>query len=196
MFIYTGTSQFDIGKGFGEYEYDFFTIDGENDFSSLIDYYRTQLKRFNYFLDGYSMLEDNKELSPAVKQAMKSHNANISLTFYASDMGIKHLTVNRKVSKDVYSIHIFDFFHFVVDKAPVYFNKGRVYQRNNYHTAAIAYYTHAIILNPNSVDTYINRGYSYKEKGDIDSARNDFVKAMELDPDDANIQEMIDALGD
>jgi len=59
MFEYKATEEFDIGSGFGVYEYDFFTINGEDDFWELMNHYITVYRRFNYFFDSYKTVENN-----------------------------------------------------------------------------------------------------------------------------------------
>jgi hypothetical protein len=39
MLEYKGTDEVDVGAGYGVLEYDFFTINGEKEFWSLINYY-------------------------------------------------------------------------------------------------------------------------------------------------------------
>ena len=42
--------------------------------------------------------------------------------------------------------------------------------------------TKAIELNPKNSEAYYERGVSYKQKGQMDLAKKDFDKAIELDP--------------
>ena len=49
--------------------------------------------------------------------------------------------------------------------------------------AKIRYYTDAIRLDPNFVEAYNNRGRSYMDKREFDSAVADFTEAIRIDPD-------------
>ncbi len=55
---------------------------------------------------------------------------------------------------------------------------------------AIADYSQAIALNPQSAKAYYNRAFAWTNKGDEESAVKDFVTALRLDPSvaDLNIQ--------
>jgi hypothetical protein len=129
MWDYKGTYKFDIGAGYGELEYDFFTINNDEDFSSLIDYYRAIWKRFDYFLDQHRITKDNKGLSPMVILAMKTHRANLCLTFrdeVEDILKIRTMVVNREMSNGSYDTISFDFFRFVTDNALSHLKKGGV----------------------------------------------------------------------
>ena len=63
MFEYKGTEKFDIGAGYGDYEYDFFVINDEDDFWTLMNHYGAIYRRFNYFPDGYEVTDNNRRLS-------------------------------------------------------------------------------------------------------------------------------------
>jgi len=50
---------------------------------------------------------------------------------------------------------------------------------------AIADYSAALALQPNSADAYLGRGLAYYARGDLDRAGEDFTQALALRPDDA-----------
>src|SRR6266508_1755275 len=52
---------------------------------------------------------------------------------------------------------------------------------------AIADYTQALALQPNSADAYLGRGLAYYARGDMDGAIADFTQALALRPAAANI---------
>ena len=192
MWNYNGTSKVVIGKGYGELEYDFFTIDSQEDISGLVGYYRTLLGRFDYILDGYKTIEDNKGLSPNVKLAMKEHNANLCLTLLEDEylgncLKVRRMAVNVERSENRYDTIFFNFFHFPVADVSTYFEKGRAYQKIGYYTAAVMCYTYAIKLDPNKAFTYMFRGSAYADMGDDDSAIKDYNQAIKLEPNDADI---------
>jgi len=114
MFEYKGTDKFDIGEGFGEYEYDFFTINSEDDFWVLINHYGYIHKHFKCFLDGYDVTENNERLSPFVQLKMKEYGANISITFLAdkcikNNMCLKRMIVNELKQDEYYNTYYFYF---------------------------------------------------------------------------------------
>ena len=114
MFECKGTEKFDIGAGFGEFEYDFFTINDKEDFWALIGHYGFTYKQFNFFLYGYTITENNEKLSPFVQVKMKEHNANISLTYFIdehneSEINISKLIVNELKSNGNYDTYFFNF---------------------------------------------------------------------------------------
>jgi len=51
------------------------------------------------------------------------------------------------------------------------------YNEKNYNKA-IEYYTKAIVLNPNSIVAYTNRGSVYDDKGEPDKAIQDYNKVI------------------
>ena len=51
---------------------------------------------------------------------------------------------------------------------------------------AVKHYTKAIKLNPQSPDTYNNRGVAYSDKGEFDRAIQDYNTVIELNPEDAD----------
>ncbi|MDR1839749.1 MAG: tetratricopeptide repeat protein [Treponema sp.] len=193
MWNYNGTSIVDVGAGLGEHEYVFFTINTQEDFSGLIDDYRAILGRSDYILDKYKYetFEDNKELSPNVKLAMKEHNANVCLTLledkYLDDcLRVRQLVVNREISEGKYDTSFFNLFYFpVADNANAYFERGRAYQEMGYDFAAVMCYTYAIGFDPNEASTYLFRAIAYVEMDDYDSAIKDYTQAIKLDPNDA-----------
>jgi len=115
MFEYKGIEKFDIGAGYGEYEYDFFIISNEKDFWSLINHYGAVYKRFNYLLYGYKTIENNNALSPDVQAKMKEHNANLCLTFLEDEfnennISISQMIVNELLPDCLYNTYVFYFF--------------------------------------------------------------------------------------
>jgi tetratricopeptide (TPR) repeat protein len=52
----------------------------------------------------------------------------------------------------------------------------------NDFTKAAGYFTSAINLDPKYIDAIFNRGYSYELMGDAESARKDYMKALEIVP--------------
>jgi len=116
MFEYKGIENFDIGVGFGKCEYDFFTINNEDDFKELMKHYEAVYKRFNYLLVGYETVENNTSLSPAVQAKMKEHNANLCLTlleeeFKENNVSIKQMVVNEQKPDGIYDTYFFYFFN-------------------------------------------------------------------------------------
>ena len=112
MFECKGTEKFDIGAGFGEYEYDFFAGNGDDDFWAIVNHYCTIYGQFDYFLEGNRIVENNTDLSPAVKAKMKEHNANFCLTFLKEDsfeknVDIKIMVVNELTTDSIYNTHLF-----------------------------------------------------------------------------------------
>jgi len=47
---------------------------------------------------------------------------------------------------------------------------------------AIMFFNKAISLDPKYTDAYFNRGYSYELSGDLENARKDYLKALEITP--------------
>jgi hypothetical protein len=115
MWEYKGTSKIDVGAGYGVLEYDFFAINGEKEFWTLINYYRALWGRFNYFLDGYNTTENNMGLSPNVQAKMKEHNANLCLTFLEEEykennVRIRTMVVNEQKQDGTFDTSFFNFF--------------------------------------------------------------------------------------
>ena len=199
MFEHKGTDEFDIGAGYGEYEYDFFTINGAEDFWALINHYGSMCSRFNYFLDGYNVIENNGKLSPVVQEKMKEHNANTSLTFLVNDftensMGIKKMIVNEQKPDGSFDTFCFYFFHFVEKMTRDYLDCGLAYAKSGLHNAAIMYFSQAIRLAPDISHLYVYRGISYQKKRKLDKAKADFIKAFELNPEDKMANECLDGI--
>jgi tetratricopeptide (TPR) repeat protein len=187
-----GTSRFDIGEGFGEYEYNFFTINGKEDFSALIDYYRSLLKRFNYFYENYRTVKDNKDLSFVVKSAMMDHKANISLTFLEekhleNDLKTRRIVINEEVSEGIYNTSFFNFYYLIppANDSRNYYEKGLVYLQKDCLAAAIHCLTISIKLNPLDAAPYGLRGLAYSGRGDYDLSIDDCTQAIKLSPDNA-----------
>jgi Tfp pilus assembly protein PilF len=75
----------------------------------------------------------------------------------------------------------------VIGKFPcavAYNNRGLAYDDSNYDRA-IEDYTQAIMIDPNYVLPYINRGLAYKSKGNYDRAIEDYTQAIMIDPKNA-----------
>ena len=60
--------------------------------------------------------------------------------------------------------------------------KGIDYGRHDKYDEAIAEFSNALKINPNSANIYYDRGVIYDKKGDLDQAIADFGKAIEIDP--------------
>jgi hypothetical protein len=69
------------------------------------------------------VMEDNKELSPHVKAAMKEHNANCCLTFTMDNVAIKakEMIVNWQRPGGRYDTYFVCFFYLPNDDAAKYF---------------------------------------------------------------------------
>ena len=50
------------------------------------------------------------------------------------------------------------------------------------YPAAIKYFSECVRIDPNYVDAWFNRGYSYELSGDLESARKDYEKALQVQP--------------
>jgi len=192
MWNYNGTSIVYI-LGYGELEYDFFTINTQEDFSGLIDYYRALFGRFDNIFEKHETVEDNKKLSLNVKLVMKGHNANLCIAFLEDDflgghIRTRKMVVNREVSEGKYNTSFFNFFYFpAAGNASTYLKRGRAYQGMGYDFAAVMCYTYAIRFDPNKASTYMLRGDAYAKIGDYDSAIKDYTQAIKLEPNDAKI---------
>jgi|GEM_PF-3732416 len=187
MFIYKGTEVFDIGKGYGEYEYDFFVIDNENDFTSLVNHYGFIFKRFGYYLDDFNVIKNNTDLSSIVKTKMKNFDANISITFFNEEymnnnIGIKQVIINELNHDGTYDMFSFYYYYFEEKKASDYLERGMAYANSKLHNAAINYFTQGIMLDPNISQIYFHRGISHHVKMNIEQAICDLTKAIEIDP--------------
>ena len=55
--------------------------------------------------------------------------------------------------------------------------------------------TFTIELAPDDVDLYVARGAAYEELGDLNAAKADYHKALEVDPDSEDAREGISRLG-
>jgi tetratricopeptide (TPR) repeat protein len=165
MFEYRKTEKFDIGAGYGEYEYDFFMINGEEDFWTLMNHYSAVYRRFNYFLDGYKKTENNNTLSPFVKAMMKEHNANLCLTLldaeYKEDYtATRKMVINIQKTNGIYETYFFNFYYCITVGAK----------------------------------DYLERGSTYKEAGGFEKAKADFAKALELNPGDEMAKECLEKI--
>jgi hypothetical protein len=134
MFEYKGTEEFDIGAGYGEYEYDFFTVNDKDDFWVLMDHYGFIYIRFDYFLEGYKTIKNNTDLSPVVLAKMKEHNANLSLTLLEkkskeNNIIIREMVVNEQRPNGNMVTYSFLFFHASTIRAGDYLERGCAYAR-------------------------------------------------------------------
>ena len=64
-------------------------------------------------------------------------------------------------------------------------------RRQKMNSQSIAYFDEAIALlqpdDPTLVTAHHNRGFAYYRQGDYDRALEDYTKALELSPDDAEV---------
>jgi tetratricopeptide (TPR) repeat protein len=184
MLEYKATEKFDIGAGLGVYEYDFFTINGEDDFVALMIHYGTVYRRFNYFLDGYNKkVENNTELSPVVQAKMEEHDANLCLTFIEekineNNAGIRQMVVNVQKPNGIYETYFSQYYHFDTVSARDYLERGNAYGMSGLYNAAIRHYSHAIKLDPSMGVAFIFRGISYLDMKNYDKAIEDFTQGI------------------
>lgn len=79
------------------------------------------------------------------------------------------------------------------DSSSFYFKKGLEEKIAKRYLVASTYFTKAIALNPRYVDAYIENGYANKEMRKTDASKQDFTKALELDPqNDVAITELME----
>jgi tetratricopeptide (TPR) repeat protein len=190
MWEYKGTSQFDIGGGHGEGKYDFFTINGEKEFGTLIDYYRNLWGRFDYFLEGYYTTENNTRLSPHVQAKMKEHNANLCLTFREKEykennVQVRTMVVNEQKQDGTFDTSFFCFFLLKRNNASMYVKQALFCAEEGLHNAAVAYYSEAIQLDSDSAFLYSVRGDAYAKTEKYDRAIVDYTQAIQLDPNNS-----------
>jgi len=191
MFEYKGTEDFDIGAGYGKYEYDFFLINGEIDFWTLMNHYRAIYRRFDYFVDRYETIKNNTGLSSVVQAKMKEHNANLSLSLLEeepleSKVIIRKMVVNELTQDGIYNTYPFFFYHFSAQDAKNYYEQGLAYAKSNLHNAAIRYFSKSIKLSPNRAPPYFYRGFSYLLIKKYDKAIEDFTQAINFNPNDSD----------
>jgi len=187
MFEYKGTEKFDIGAGYGDYEYDFFVINDENDFWALMNHYGAVYRRFDYFLDTYETIENNTGLSSVVQAKMKEHNANLCLSLLEEEIkkvSIRKMVVNELTPDGKYNTYPFYFYYFDTQVAKNYIKKGLDYAKSDLHNAAIRCFSHSIRLSPNTPSPYLYRGLSYLSRKKYDKAIEDFTKAINFNPED------------
>jgi tetratricopeptide (TPR) repeat protein len=201
MWEYKGTSKFDIGAGFGKLEYDFFTIKGEKEFWELINFYGALWRRFDYFLDGYHTTENNTGLSPNVQAKMEKYNANLCLTFMEEEckennVRIRKMIVNEQKQDGTFDTSGFDFFMLKRNNVSMYVEQASFCVNAGLHIAAVAYYSEAIKLEPGSAFLYFARGNAYAERGEYESAKADFLKALEIDPNNKVAKKNLEALNE
>jgi tetratricopeptide (TPR) repeat protein len=199
MWEYKGTSKFDIGAGYGVFEYDFFTINGEKEYWILLNYYRRLWGRFDYFLDGYDTTENNTGLSPNVQAKMKEHNANLCLTFLEEEckeknVRIRTMVVNEQKQDGTFDTSLFCFYSFKKSDPQTYYEQAEYCAKEGLYNAAAAYYSKAIKLDSNSAILYFARGNAYAARENYDSAKADFLKALEIDPDNELAKKKLDEL--
>jgi len=185
MFEYKETENFDIGAGYGEYEYDFFTINGDEDFWKLINHYGAVYRRFNYFLDGYKTIEKNTDLSPVVKAKMKEYNANLCLTLLEEEINennvsIRKMVVNEQKPNGKYITYFFNFYRFDTVTARDYLERGRAYAKSGLHNAAVRYFSCAIKLDPSMRFAFTYRGLSYFDRKNYGKAIEDFTQVIKF----------------
>ena len=190
MFEYRETEKFDIGAGYGECEYDFFTIDNVDDFGMLMKHYGAVYKRFDYFLDGYRTVENNTNLSPFVKAKMEEHNANLCLTllgekFKEDNVGIRQMFVNEQKPDGIFNTYIFYLYYFPTVRAIDYFERGLAYAKSDLHVAAIRHFSRAIKLDPSMGIVFYYRGISYLNKKNHDEAIADFTRAISINSEES-----------
>ena len=65
--------------------------------------------------------------------------------------------------------------------------RGTIHSNNKDYDRAIANFSEAIRLDPNSADAYVLRGIVYKNKENYEQAISDLTKAIAIDPNDAGI---------
>jgi tetratricopeptide (TPR) repeat protein len=73
------------------------------------------------------------------------------------------------------------------ESAVVYLQRARTYIKMNEFDKALADYTEAIRLDPESTTAYNNRAVTYAKKGDFERALADYTEAIRLDPHDATV---------
>jgi len=183
MFEYKATEKFDIGAGHGRYEYDFFAVNGEDDFWALVNYYAAVYGRFDYFPNRYEVIKNNTRLSPVVQAKMEEHDANFCLTlleerFNENNVGIRQMIVNEQKPDEVYTTYIFNLYHFAIERAGDHFERGHAYAKSNLHKAAIIHYSHAIKLDPGMRDAVLFRGASYLYTKEYNRAIEDFTQGI------------------
>jgi len=191
MFEYKGTDKFDIGAGYGEYEYDFFTVNGNDDFWILINHYRNVYRRFGYIADKYETIKNNAGLSPVVQVKMNEHNANLCLSlldeeFLVKKVSIRRMVVNEVMPDGIYNTHIFNFYYFALQSAKDYFESGLDYAKSDLHNAAIKCFSYSIKLSPSIAYSYFYRGLSYLLRKRYDKAIEDFTHAIRINPEDSD----------
>jgi len=189
MFKYKTTEEFDIGAGLGEYEYDFFTINDEDDFWALINHYTAVYRRFDYFFDFYETVENNNRLSPVVQAKMKEHSANLCLTllekkFGEKSVGIRYMVVNEQKSNETYETYLF---YFTTVSARYYLGCENPYEISGLHGAAMRHYFRAIKLAPYRRFAFIYSGISYLNRKNYDKAIEDFTQAINLNTDHSEL---------
>jgi tetratricopeptide (TPR) repeat protein len=192
MFEYRKTEKFDIGSGYGELEYDFFTITSEDDFRMLMNHYGAFYKRFDYFLDGYETIENNTVFSPVVQAKMKEHNANLCLTlleegFKENNIGIRQMIVNEQKPNGIYETFIFYLYHFRTVRARDYLERGLAYAKSDLHIAAIRHFSRAIKLDPSMGLVFSYRGISYLNRNEYDNAIDDFTQSINFNSDESKL---------
>jgi tetratricopeptide (TPR) repeat protein len=180
-------------------EYDFFTIDGEEEFWALINFYGAMWKRFDYYLDGYDTTENNTGLSPNVQSKMKEHNANLCLTFMEEEhkennVQIRTMVVNEQKQDGTFDTSFFNFYLFKANNFGKYLEQGLFCAKKGLYNAAVAYYSEAIKLKPDLAVPYVCRGIAYSQRKAYKSAKADFLKALEIDPNNDGAKKNLEKL--
>ena len=190
MFEFKGTEDFDIGAGYGKYEYNFFLIYNEEDFWTLINHYRSIYKQFDYFLDRYEIIKNNIGLSTIVQTKMKEHNANLYLSLleksFESNVSIRKMLVNELTPDGIYNTYPFFFYHFPAQDSKKYYEQGLAHAKLNLHNAAIRYFSQSIKLSPNRAPPYFYRRFSYLLIKKYNKSIEDFTQAINFNPEDSD----------
>ena len=190
MFEYKTTEEFDIGTGHGKYEYDFFTINDEEDFRTLVRHYAAIYNRFNYFFDSIITVENNTKLSSVVQAKMEEHNANLCLTlvekeFNENNVNIREMIMNEKKPNGEYDTHFLSFYHFATVRAKDHFVRGIAYAHSHLFNAAIKHFSRAIKLDPSMGLAFLHRGNLYLVTKEYDKAIEDFTQAININPEES-----------
>lgn len=100
---------------------------------------------------------------------------------------LNHLQKYHNISTNtIYNdLHGFIRYQNVHQSASAEFFKGLMSQKEKDYSKAIEHYSNAIKLNPETVETYNNRGIAYSDTCAYDRAIEDLNKAIELNPNDA-----------
>jgi len=75
--------------------------------------------------------------------------------------------------------------------APSYFGRGKFYLYKEENDAAIIEYNNALVLDPNYIEAYLNRGLLYGAIGDVNNAIKDFKTILKIDPNNNAAKNML-----